>query len=199
MSCGDSYSASSKGTRDIGRRSRASAKVQPSAHHLLDASYKRQLQVIRSDVARSQGAAKTGGMGEIMHKRSQRRGLRAALTIVGVLVLAFGLYSGLVIIGSATTNTCQQEGPSSALALVSENSDVVQQGLSWWPLGRACEWARADGNGTVTTYSGSPAGTASVYGAILVGAGLLTRGLWRSTHNETRGRAVGLDPAQHSA
>ncbi|WP_085367778.1 hypothetical protein [Leifsonia sp. NCR5] len=114
-----------------------------------------------------------------MHTRSQRRGLRAAFTVAGALMVAYGLYAGFSMIASATTNTCRQEGPSSPLAVISEGGDVVNQSLSGWPLGRACEWRRADGSGTVTTHSGSADSTAGVYGAILIGAGLLARGVWR--------------------
>ena len=119
-----------------------------------------------------------------MPTRTQSRGIRAAFSVAGALIIAYGLSSGFMMIASATTNTCQQEGPSSPLAVVSEG-DIVTRSLSWWPLGRACEWQRADGNGTVTTYSGSAGGTAGVYGAILIGAGLLTRGAWPPTADET--------------
>jgi hypothetical protein len=88
-------------------------------------------------------------------------------------VLIVALSSMAFIIGSATTNTCFQEGPSSPLAIVSESGGTVRQGLSWWPLGRECEWLTADGSGTVTTHSGDEVSTAALYAAALAGAAAL--------------------------
>ncbi len=93
---------------------------------------------------------------------------------MGLLGLLVGAASLLVSVGSATTNTCFQEGPASPLAVVSESGDTVTQTLSWWPLGRACKWDRADGNGTITTYSGTWASTTLAYGSLAAGATLLT-------------------------
>lgn len=89
------------------------------------------------------------------------------------MLLLVGAASALMVVGSATTNTCMQEGPHSPLAVISESGDTVTQSLSWWPLGRACEWKRADGHGTVITFSSTDASTAATYGAMAAGAALL--------------------------
>ncbi|PPF55982.1 hypothetical protein C5C13_11595 [Clavibacter michiganensis] len=91
--------------------------------------------------------------------------------MLGMLLLVTGLLVGAAQIGMSTyqgvTYKCLVDGPFSSQAEVSEGSDVVEGSVAWWPLGRACEWARADGAGTVTVYSGSWALTFIALGLIL--------------------------------
>lgn len=89
-------------------------------------------------------------------RQTPRRWLRvtAGLLILG-LAMFFAALQLLAGIWKGPTYKCLVEGPSSPLGEVSERSGIVTGSASFWPLGRECEWARADGAGTVTSYSGS--------------------------------------------
>ena len=84
---------------------------------------------------------------------SLTRRIGTILLIVGGLlaVSVFG-FTTFVAGYKGIQYRCLVEGPSSPLAEVSERSGIVQGHLSLWPLGRSCEWARADGKGTVMAY-----------------------------------------------
>jgi hypothetical protein len=104
--------------------------------------------------------------------------------ILGLLLaagqLAAGNYKG-------STFKCLVEGPSSELAEVSERAGVVTGDPTMWPLSRACEWDRADGAGTITTYSGNWPGTFIALGLLVGGitlAGLAPLGPQRRTKPE---------------
>jgi hypothetical protein len=72
---------------------------------------------------------------------------------VGLIAVVLGLFLavGELAIGNykGATFKCSVEGPSSELAEISERSDVVTGYPTMWPLGRGCEWDRADGPGTI--------------------------------------------------
>jgi hypothetical protein len=110
--------------------------------------------------------------------------------VFGSMLLFIGLLSGFFAIAAAQTNSCYQEGPSSPLALISESGGTVKQALSWWPLGRQCDWVRADGNGTVTTYSGNSTTSLATYGSLVLGGAGLVCGMTR--------RARAASPAKSS-
>jgi hypothetical protein len=96
---------------------------------------------------------------------------------LGVLVLGLLLAAGQLVPANfkGSTFKCLVEGPTSAMAEVSERAGVVAGHPAIWPLGRACEWDRADGVGTITTYSGSWPGTFVVLGLLLGGTILTVR------------------------
>ena len=93
--------------------------------------------------------------------------------MLGMLLLVTGFLVGAAQIGMSiyqgVTYKCLVDGPFSSQAEVSERSGVVEGSVASWPLGRACEWARADGAGTVTVYSGSWALTFIASGLMLGG------------------------------
>jgi hypothetical protein len=74
---------------------------------------------------------------------------------------------------------CLVSGPvptEPPLAVVSEAPGIVEGSFSVWPLGRQCEWDRADGRGTVVANSGAWGSTAFAAGSgllSLIGAGLM--------------------------
>ena len=105
-----------------------------------------------------------------------RRGVRAYVS-VGAVLLLYGLSTILFVVGAANKATCGEEGPWSPIALVSERSDAVHEQLSWWPLGRQCDWKRADGHGTVTTNSGNLASSSTAYGSLALGLTALWLGI----------------------
>jgi len=75
-------------------------------------------------------------------------GISAALGVVAFTWLAAS-YGGL-------DHKCIVDGPrrdSAPFALVSE-AVRVHGYFSWWPLGRTCDWERADGQGFVTAGPG---------------------------------------------
>lgn len=86
--------------------------------------------------------------------------------LLGFLVVAAQLMPASY---KGATYKCRVEGPSSPVAAVSERSDVVTGSPALWPIGRACEWDRSDGAGTITTYSGSWAGTIIALGLLVGG------------------------------
>lgn len=81
---------------------------------------------------------------------------------LGLALLVSGtLLTALIIVAAYVTATygtldykCAVEGPDSPLAEVSERSGIVHGWFSLWPLGRACDWVRADGRGWVTALPG---------------------------------------------
>lgn len=99
------------------------------------------------------------GWDETGNSRGRRGRARSKRIVLGSCLLATGLLLGAGQIGTSVyqgaTYKCIVDGPASPDAEVSERSDVVKGSAALWPLGRACEWARADGEGTVTTYSGN--------------------------------------------
>lgn len=107
--------------------------------------------------------------------RMPRRRLRRGM---GVAILLAALTSGGAQLAGGTwqgpTYRCLVDGPSSPLAEVSERSGIVTGSAAAWPLGRACEWAGADGADSGTTHSGSRSSTALTYAAGAAGLGVLT-------------------------
>ena len=99
------------------------------------------------------------GWDETGNSRERRGRSRSKGIVLGSFLLATGLLLGAGQIGAdvyqGATYKCIVDGPASPNPEVSERSDVVEGSAALWPLGRACEWARADGAGTVTTYSGN--------------------------------------------
>lgn len=97
---------------------------------------------------------------------------------VGAIVFLVTLGGAFVIANYKTAEyKCLVEGPHSPLAEISEDSTVLRNArFSVWPLGRECEWRRADGAGTVTADSNNWPGTAVllVAGSTAVGGLLLT-------------------------
>jgi len=113
------------------------------------------------------GWDETGGSkGRRGHARSKR-------IVLGSILLATGLLLGAVQIGASVhqgaTYECIVDGPASPDAEVSDHSDVVEGSAALWPLGRACTWARADGAGTATAYSGNWPFTLAALGLALGG------------------------------
>lgn len=101
------------------------------------------------------------------NRRRHRLLISSGLFIAFIgLFLAAGQFVPANYKGS--TFKCWVEGPSSSEAEISERAGVVTGYPTILPLGRACQWDRADGDGTITTYSGSWAGT-SVAVLLLIG------------------------------
>ncbi|MFF1574263.1 hypothetical protein ACFVWR_16085 [Leifsonia sp. NPDC058292] len=125
-------------------------------------------------------------------KVSDHSTLKSMSTMAGTLVLIGGLIPALLTIAAATRNTCFQEGPWSPLARISGSGTTATQSLSFLPLGRQCDWRRADGKGTVSTYSGNWAETSLTYSALAVGfAGII----WGAKRKDSHGTG-GQDTAQ---
>jgi hypothetical protein len=89
------------------------------------------------------------------------------------MALVFGGAQLVAAAWQGVTYRCLVDGPTSPLAEVSERAGVVSGSASVWPLGRACEWARADRTGTVTTHSGSRSVTVITFAIGAVGLGLV--------------------------
>ncbi|MBC7763045.1 MAG: hypothetical protein H7201_14880 [Candidatus Saccharibacteria bacterium] len=104
-------------------------------------------------------------------------GVCAALGVVAFTWLA-ATYGGLHY-------KCIVEGPrrdSAPFALVSEEARVHGY-FSWWPLGRTCDWERADGQGFV------PAGPGWTNTILFVGCVVIAIvGAIRLTVNDTTAR-----------
>lgn len=109
---------------------------------------------------------------------------RSTFIVLGLVIAFLGLLLGLgqLALGNyqGSTYKCLVEGPFASLAEVSERADVVIGRPSVLPLGRSCEWKRADGNGTITTYSGSWPHTVATSVLVVGGIALtLTLGMGR--------------------
>lgn len=124
---------------------------------------------------------------------ARQRRLGASLLVAGALAALMTVLTAYVAAAYGGMDyKCLVEGPRSPLAEVSERSDIVSGRFSLWPLGRACEWARADGNGWVTATPDNWAGTVGVLVAsavALLGAGLL----WSAARSD-RAAAPATDP-----
>ncbi|ROP50168.1 MULTISPECIES: hypothetical protein [unclassified Rathayibacter] len=108
-------------------------------------------------------------MSSPVHLRAQRIVWGSFLLVVGLL---FGAGQIWVSQYQGATYKCMVDGPFSPDAEVSERSGIVVGSAALWPLGRACAWARADGEGTVTTYSGRWPRTLAALGLTLGGLAL---------------------------
>jgi hypothetical protein len=104
----------------------------------------------------------------------------------GLLLLAIGLTMGLATLGisfavasyQGLDYKCIVEGPFSPVAAIGEASGVVTGQFGLWPLGRECEWLRADGEGTVVANSGDWTGTFAIgvsVGIVVAGMLLIAR------------------------
>lgn len=109
-----------------------------------------------------------------------RRRLGYVLLFAGAAVcLSLVASSAMVSSRGGMEYNCMVSGPvptEPPLAVVSEASGIVEGSFSVWPLGRQCEWDRADGRGTVVANSGAWGSTAFAAGAgllSLIGAGLV--------------------------
>lgn len=117
------------------------------------------------------------GIGKQPLSASQRSRFGTVLIMAGLGAAAL-VFVGAYVVAShgGLDYACYVEGPFSPLAEVSERPDVVSGSFSWWPLGRNCTWAAADGAGTVLAVSGW--GNTVVFAAMLgftaVGIGLCT-------------------------
>ncbi|MCU1408175.1 MAG: hypothetical protein JWM23_255 [Microbacteriaceae bacterium] len=101
------------------------------------------------------------------------------LTAGTVVALGVVLLSYVPAMYHGADYKCLVEGPFSAQAEISERPGIATGRFSFWPLGRECEWARADGRGTVVVNSGnwSATGIAAAASCLaVVGAGLLAGG-----------------------
>src|SRR5690554_842110 len=117
-------------------------------------------------------------------RRVARRRLGYGMLFAGAAV-SVGLVASSALVASHGGHDykCMVEGPvptEPPLAVVSEASGIVEGSFTLWPIGRQCEWDRADGNGTVTANSGAWGTTAFAGGGALLalaGAGtvLLSR------------------------
>lgn len=113
------------------------------------------------------------GRDETGDSRGRPDRARSKRIVLASLPLATGLLLGAGQIGASVyqgaTYRCIVDGPASPGAEVSERSYVVEGSAALAPLGRACEWTRADGAGTVTTYSGNWLSTLAALGLTLGG------------------------------
>ena len=105
-------------------------------------------------------------MSRSARRRAQRIVWGSFLLVVGLL---FGAGQVWVSQYQGATYKCMVDGPFPPDAEVSERSGIVEGSAALWPLGRACEWARADGEGTVATYSGPWPLTLAALGLIVGG------------------------------
>jgi hypothetical protein len=113
-------------------------------------------------------------------RTDSRRRLGYVLLISGAAV-CLGLIASSALASSrgGMEYNCMVAGPvptEPPLAVVSEAPGIVEGSFSVWPLGRQCEWNRADGRGTVVADSGAWGSTALAAGAgllSLIGAGLV--------------------------
>jgi hypothetical protein len=108
--------------------------------------------------------------------RNRRGHPRWVRIVVGSYLVVAGLLFAAGQVGvdvyQGATYKCLVDGPSSPEANNSGMGNEVVGSASLWPLGRACERPRADGTGTVTTYSGSWPLTLSTLGLTVGGLAL---------------------------
>jgi hypothetical protein len=115
-----------------------------------------------------------------VERTDARRRLGHVVLFAGA-ALCLGLVgsSALVSAHGGLEYKCLVEGPRPTeppLAVVSEASGIVEGSFTLWPVGRQCEWDRADGLGTVTANSGAWGTTAFAGGGALLaiaGAGMV--------------------------
>lgn len=115
--------------------------------------------------------------------RGGGRSYRYFVIAVVLVLIGLSLAGAKLVLDSdrGSTYQCIVGGPHPAGAA---RPDVVTGELSYWPLGRSCEWAGAAGEGTITTYSGSWPYTIVVAGLLLTGAVLaLAKGSPRRRHS----------------
>jgi hypothetical protein len=121
---------------------------------------------------------------------------KAAARHWGFALLALGLFLGLAIyclwfVASTYQGLdykCLVEGPYSPLAVVSEASGIVTGRFGHWPLGRECEWLRADGAGTIVAQSNNWTGSVELLastGIALSGTYLAVCGSVRPQHRDS--------------
>ena len=101
-----------------------------------------------------------------MSHRHRRHGYSVAAFVLVVVGLAVAGAQLVMANYGGSTYECIVEGPHSVSA---DSPWVVTGALSFWPLGRSCEWRSAASGGTVTTYSGSEPLSLIVAGFLLVG------------------------------
>ena len=127
-----------------------------------------------------------------------RRRLGYILFLTGVVV-CLGLVASSALVSSrgGLEYNCLVSGPvptEPPLAVVSEAPGIVEGSFTLWPIGRQCEWDRADGDGTVTVTSGAWGTTAFAAGGALlalVGTGVILASARRtSAHRERVGNAL---------
>jgi len=92
----------------------------------------------------------------------------AGLVGTAILALALSGVFGVVALGAGWKDRCSVYGPAPAGAFIGERNSLLQEQRSWWPIGTACEWRRADGGGTVWSVNGSFELSAATYGLLLV-------------------------------
>lgn len=85
-----------------------------------------------------------------------------------ILALALSGVFGVVALGAGWKDRCSVYGPAPAGAYIGGRNSLLGEQRSWWPIGTACEWRRADGNGTVWSVNGSVDLSAATYGLLLV-------------------------------
>lgn len=87
-----------------------------------------------------------------MSHRRRRYGYSVAAIVLIVLGLLLAGAQLVLANYRGSIYACIVEGPHSAAA---DSPWVVTGDVSFWPLGRSCEWGSEASGGTVTTYSGS--------------------------------------------
>jgi hypothetical protein len=99
-------------------------------------------------------------------------------TLGAFMVLMVITFAHLIATYHGLEYGCLVDGPRSTLAIISEAPGIVEGRFSYWPLGRECEWVRADGNGTVVARPESWTGTlALVASASIALSGIVLIGL----------------------
>lgn len=83
---------------------------------------------------------------------------------IGISLIVVGVIAALCVVALAWLSAtyggldykCLVEGPRRVSAPFAVTSEAVRVhgSFSWWPLGRACNWQRADGQGFVTAGPG---------------------------------------------
>ena len=124
---------------------------------------------------------------------------------IGISLIVVGVIAALCVVALARRSAthggldykCLVEGPRqvSAPFMVTSEAVRVHGSFSWWPLGRACNWQRADDQGFVTA---NPVWTttitflvcaadASVNGHLIAIGNAPTRSLTAAEHQGIRG------------
>lgn len=110
-------------------------------------------------------------------------GVMTSIGVVGFTWLAAS-YGGL-------DYRCIADGPRREYAPFAVVSEAVQVHgfFSWWPMGRACEWERADGHGFVTAGPGWSATIVFVSCVVIATAGAIV--LTLKLHPRSHGSECG--------